>query len=75
MSADSLEAALRELGIRCTVEAFDRLAVIVPDDDAASADAVRVRRDALRLLGSHGFTNMALELSPQAADHASLHRD
>ena len=75
MSAASLEAALRELGIDCAVEAMDRLAVVVPADARAALDAVRIRREALRLMGGHGFANLALELRDEPADHAAVHRD
>jgi hypothetical protein len=75
MSAVGLEAALRSLGIHCSVEAIDRLAVIVPDDDAAGIETVRVRREALRLICEHGFTHLALELPGERADSAPLHRD
>ncbi len=75
MSAATLEAALRELGVRCTVEGRDRLAVLVADDADASRDAARMRNDTLRLMRAHGFTNLALEVAAASADHAPLHRD
>ena len=75
MSATTLEAALRALGIRCTVEALDRLAVIVPADGEAGLATVRGRREALRHIGAHGFTHLALELPGEPADRAALHRD
>ena len=75
MSAGALEAALRELGIRCTVEGRDRLAVLVADDETAAVDAARMRRDALRLTRVHGFTNLALDVRGATADDAPLHRD
>ena len=74
MSAATLEAALRELGVRCRVEGIDRLAVIAPADADAGQAAIRVRREALRLLPTHGFTHLALEL-PSESDRAPLHRD
>jgi hypothetical protein len=75
VSTDALEAALRELGLRCTVEARDRLAVLIADDDGAALEAVRTRRDALRLARAHGFTNLALDVRGAPADHATVHRD
>ena len=74
MSATTLEAALRDLGIRCRVEAVDRLAVITPADAEAERVAIRVRRDAVRLLPAHGFTHLALELPSASDDRAPLHR-
>ena len=75
MSAQSLEAALRELGIRCRVEAIDRLAVIAPETDEAEQATIRARRETLRLLPAHGFTHLALELRSESADRAPVHRD
>ncbi len=75
MSATALEAALRAAGIACAVEALDRLAVLVPDDDLAGTAAVNGRREALSLSRAHGFTHLALELPPDPADGAPLHRD
>ena len=75
MSAASLEAALRAMGMRCTVEAVDRMALIVPDDAAAELAAIEGRREALRLLGAHGFTHLALELPGEPSARAPLHRD
>jgi hypothetical protein len=54
---------------------MDRLAVIVPDDGEAGLATVRGRREALRLIGAHGFTHLALELPGEPADRAPLHRD
>ena len=75
MSATTLEAALRELGIPCRVEAIDRLAVISPESDDAEQATIRVRREALRLMSAHGFTHLALELPSESDDRAPLHRD
>jgi len=75
VSAATLERSLDELGIRCVVEAMDRLAVILPQDGESEAALVRGRREALRLLGAHGFTHLALELRGEPADPAPLHRD
>ena len=75
MSAPGLEAALRELGIRCAVEGRERLAVLVADDEGAALDAVRLRREALRLMRAHGFTNLALDLPGVPAGDATLRRD
>ena len=75
MSATALETALREMGIRCVVEARERLAILIPDDAAASLDAARLRRDAVRLMRAHGFTNLALDIPQAPSEHAPLHRD
>ena len=62
MSAETLEASLREIGIECRVEAIDRLAVLIPDAVVTALEDARVRRDALALLRAHGFTHLALEI-------------
>ncbi len=75
MSAETLEAALRDLGIECRVEAIDRLAVITPESDEVEQATIRARREMLRLLPAHGFTHLALELRSESADRAPVHRD
>ena len=75
MSAANLEVALRAAGLRCSVDAIDRLAVIIADDPAAELETVRSRREALRLVRVHGFTHLALELPGDRADGAPLRRD
>ena len=68
---EPLERALAEAGLRCTVEARERLAVIVPVGDSAAAFADRARRDlALRLAAAQGFTHLAVELPRPAAPAA-----
>lgn len=63
MNAAALEADLRALGIACTVEARDRLAILIPldDDDGLADDSIRL--EAVRLAEVHGFTHLALELA------------
>ncbi len=74
MSAASLEAALREIGIQCNVESHDRLAILVPDQGTPQLDDARIRREALRVGREHGFTHVALELLADPAERAALHR-
>ena len=66
MSAASLEAALRALGIDVRVEAYGALALLVPDGDTGALADVDVRRTATALLAEHGFTHLALELVEDA---------
>ena len=61
MSAASLEAALNAAGYPCTVEARDRLAVVVPAGPATWGEAC-TRRSFVRLAQEHGFTHVAVEL-------------
>ena len=88
MTVESLEAALDALGIPCTVEAHERLAVIVPRGEVSALEDARHRRETVRLAREHGFTHIALELveqSPAAPDdsgagasagrRAPVHRD
>ena len=74
MSAESLEMALRERGIPCRVEAFDRLALLVPDGPCAVEDAA-MRRETAALVRDHGFTHVAVELLDEPAGDAAVHRD
>ena len=75
MTARTLEQALREMGVRCTVEGIDRLALIIAADEAAEDRVVAARRELLTLIRSHGFTNLALEVQDLTAARAPLHRD
>jgi hypothetical protein len=74
VSAETLGAALRALGIACSVEAQGRLAVVIPDGDVTLLEQDEVRRAALALLGDHGFTHLALELV-DAGGGATFPRD
>jgi hypothetical protein len=90
VSAATLEAALHALGIVCTVEASDRLAIVLPSNDASRFDEAGVRAAAIALLRSHGFTHLAVELgvpdpsdprhdsvepTPPPTERAPVHRD
>ena len=63
MTAAALESALASLGVPCTVEAEQRLAVLRPkvDGSAFAPRAVRARIVAVAL--EHGFTHVALDLA------------
>jgi hypothetical protein len=74
VSADTLGAALRKIGIACSVEAQGKLAVLIPEGDVSVLEQAEVRRAALALLGDHGFTHLALELV-DAGGGAALPRD
>ena len=77
-SAEELERALRAIGVRCSVEAFDALAVAVPEPGERRLEADDVRQRAIQLARSHGFSHLAVELrAPGHAtiDRASLPRD
>jgi hypothetical protein len=75
--AEGLERALREAGLPCVVDAFDRLAVIVPGPDGVELGDASLRRRALALLPHYGFTHLALELTgPSSREPGeNLHRD
>jgi hypothetical protein len=75
MSAESLTAALRGLGVECAVETEGTLAVLVPAGDIALLEGEEGRRAVLALLSAHGFTHVALELFDDAGDGAPLPRD
>ena len=61
-SADALERALRDLGVRCSIEAYDALAVAVPEAGERALENVDVRRRAIELARTHGFSHLAVEL-------------
>jgi len=69
--SQALETQLRKNGFACRVEAHDRLAILVPDNDAGRMTV----DDRLRILTTareHGFSHVSLELDP---DVAALLRD
>ena len=67
MSATALAQALADAGVRCAIDARERLAVVAADAAGAAALAdPEVRALAVRLAAAHGFTHVALELPPPA---------
>ena len=74
MSAEGLQRALRAIGIDCTVEARDKLAIIVP---GAATDFTEnsLRRAAIAMLAEHGFSHLALEIPGTPDGNAALSRD
>ena len=78
MSAHALASALRAEGLSCEVEAFDRLAVIVPDERDPDVVDRDLRERVLSLARAHGFTHAAIELVEpveRVMDRAPLSRD
>jgi len=61
-SREDLERALRALGVRCGVEAFDALAVAIPEPGERSLECDDIRRGAIKLARAHGFSHLAVEL-------------
>ena len=76
-NAAGLERALRAAGVECVVDAFERLAVIVPGPAGVDIGDADLRGRALALLPRYGFTHLALELTgaPATAPGETLHRD
>jgi hypothetical protein len=73
-----LQRALTALGVRCSVEAYDALAIAVPEPGERCLEIDEVRRKAIELARSHGFSHLAVELrKPErdAADRATLSGD
>jgi hypothetical protein len=75
MNARSLEEAMRSAGYACTVEAHDRLAIVLPERDTAALESGAARRAMLALARDHGFTHLALELPDEEGEVASVLRD
>jgi sugar phosphate isomerase/epimerase len=68
-SRDELERAIRALGVRCTIEAHDALALALPDPGERGFENDEVRRRAIDLARAHGFSHLAVEL-PKIVDNA-----
>lgn len=62
MSAAALRVALEAVGVRCAVEADDRLAVLRLDGAAEALADATLRATVTRLAAEHGYTHVALEL-------------
>ena len=71
--SDSVEAALRTLGVRCRVERLGALAVVRPVSGEWGLETADVRRQALAVLRAHGFTHGALEVPGDDGDPAAAH--
>lgn len=69
-SRADLERDLRALGIRCTVEEWDALAVLVPAPGERALENEELRRRAIAMARSHGFSHLAMDL-PDERDAAS----
>ena len=63
MKAAALEIALASLGVPCTVEAEQRLAVLRAKVDGSSLAPPAVRARIVALALEHGFTHVALDLA------------
>jgi hypothetical protein len=59
----SVEVALHALGVRCTVERRDALAVLIPVSGERAFERADIRREALAILRAHGFSHAALEVT------------
>lgn len=71
-SRENLEEALRELGVRCSVDAFDALAVAIVEPGDRSFERDDVRRRAMELARAHGFSHLAVDL--RKSEHAKQDR-
>jgi hypothetical protein len=66
----SAESTLRELRVRCAVEARGNLAVVIPVLGERALEDVNVRHAVVAALRAHGFTHVAVEatdVDPPAA--------
>ena len=73
----ALVEALAADGIRCSIEAHDRLAVLTALDERSLAllCTEEHRCAAVARATEHGFTHLALELAVDSASGAALSRD
>jgi aspartate aminotransferase-like enzyme len=77
-SAADLQEALRALGFRVTIEAMDALAVAVAEAGERGFEDAERRGRAIALARRHGFSHLAVELTPDESDstpRATLSRD
>lgn len=70
--ASALASGLQMLGVQCTLETRDGLALLITGASAAAGlHEPEIRRSVLALAGQCGFTHVAVELSD---DHANAAR-
>jgi hypothetical protein len=50
------------MGLHCRIEAYDALAVVVPDIGERRLELDDIRRRAIELARAHGFSHLAVEL-------------
>ena len=62
MTAAALEGALASLGVPCTVEAEQRLAILRPKVSGTNFAQAAMRARIVALAQEHGFTHVALDL-------------
>ena len=77
-SVAELRRSLRALGLRVSVEAWDALAVAIPEVDERGLEDVEIRKQAVALARSHGFSHLAVELPDRGrepSDRATLPGD
>lgn len=77
-SATELERALRDMGLRVSIEAMDALAIAVPEQGERGFEDDDTRARAIALARSNGFSHLAVELrEPErdSAPRATLSRD
>jgi hypothetical protein len=63
----SVEAALRALGVQCTVETRGNLAVVIPVPGERGLEDAAVRRAVVAELRARGYTHAAVEASEERA--------
>jgi hypothetical protein len=67
-AADALVAALAAEGLHCTIEARGRLAVLLGRGAGPALADPALRRRTAALAAAHGFSHVALDLSPPEDD-------
>jgi hypothetical protein len=74
VSARDLEDALRQLGVEAAVDPRGTLAVLVSDPELAGLADPLTRATVVRLARDHGFTHIAVELSPRRESREAVRR-
>jgi hypothetical protein len=74
VNARALQDALGALGLECTVETRERLAVLIPPTMATPVLTGAMRQRVVALARAHGFSHVALEIPVGVVD-ASLSLD
>jgi hypothetical protein len=70
--SESIEIALRMIGVRCSVERRGTLAILTLAEGERALERPDVRRETLAILRAYGFTHAAVEPAEGANDDSSL---
>ena len=61
-SRESLERELHSMGLRCSLETWDALAVAIPEPGERGFEDAAIRQRAIAAARNNGFSHLAVEI-------------